>query len=75
MYVTEARKDPSDYWKTKMSGEPMPKAIADILLLNHLSGSTATGSDHFIRDFKTKPNVIIYHSHHVKNAQAKSSLS
>lgn len=65
--VIDARKDPGDYWKSMMNDEPMPKAITD--LIHH---DTAEESNHFLRNFDTKPNVIIYHSH-VHSAKMKPS--
>ncbi|KAI3446092.1 hypothetical protein Pfo_002757 [Paulownia fortunei] len=69
--ITDARKDPRDYWKSKMNGEPMPKAIADLYHQNPASDST--NLDRFVRNFETKPNVIIYHSHHVHSEKSKPS--
>ncbi|KAK6120918.1 hypothetical protein DH2020_023825 [Rehmannia glutinosa] len=72
-YVTDARKDPSDYWKDVMNGENMPKAITDLFHQNFDSDSN-TKMDRFIRDFDTKPNAIIYHSNHV-HSDEKPKLS
>ncbi|KAL0334750.1 UNVERIFIED_CONTAM: hypothetical protein Sradi_4686900 [Sesamum radiatum] len=58
--ITDARKDPRDYWQGRMDGEPMPKSITDLL---PVSDDPTNYSDRFVRDFETKPNVIIYHSH------------
>ncbi|CAA2998968.1 Hypothetical predicted protein [Olea europaea subsp. europaea] len=60
--VIDARKDPGEYWKSIMNGEPMPKAITDRI----------QDSNHFMRNFDTKANVIIYHSH-VHSAKTKPS--
>lgn len=46
-----------------MDEETMPKAITDLLHQNPTSDPN-TKTDHFVRNFDTKPNVIIYHSHH-----------
>ncbi|KAL3843470.1 hypothetical protein ACJIZ3_000873 [Penstemon smallii] len=69
-YVSDARKDPGEYWKNIMNGEPMPKAIKDLFNLNSASDFT-TGMNHFARDFDTKPNVIIYHTNHVHSEKLK----
>lgn len=58
-YVSDARKDPGDYWKSVMVEEAMPKAIQDLLNSN----SDTKIDDGFVRNFDVKPNVIIYHSH------------
>lgn len=60
--VSEARKDPGEYWKSMMNDEAIPKAIGDLMDQNRASNSEKW--DHFVRNFETKPNVIIYHSHH-----------
>lgn len=70
-HIAVARKDPRDYWKNTMNGEPMPKAITD--LFQQTPASDSTNSDHFVRNFETKPNVIIYHSHHVDSEKSKPS--
>uniref|UniRef100_A0A5B7CBJ7 Putative Organ specific protein n=1 Tax=Davidia involucrata TaxID=16924 RepID=A0A5B7CBJ7_DAVIN len=73
--LMDARKDPKDYWKSIMKGEPMPKAIEDLVHLDppasDLSNekkelhtpSETINMNRFIKDFDTRPNVIIYHSH------------
>ncbi|KAK6159450.1 hypothetical protein DH2020_006764 [Rehmannia glutinosa] len=71
-YTTDARKDPrDDYWKISMNGQPMPKAITDLFDQN----SDSMNLDRFVRNFGTKPNVIIYHSHdhHVHSEESKPS--
>ncbi|KAL2231610.1 UNVERIFIED_CONTAM: hypothetical protein Sindi_1755400 [Sesamum indicum] len=64
--ATDARKEPGAYWKSVMNGDEMPKAITDLLHHDHQSSSATdlnTERDRFIRNFDTKANVIIYHSH------------
>ncbi|KAL0422736.1 UNVERIFIED_CONTAM: hypothetical protein Slati_3296500 [Sesamum latifolium] len=58
--ISDARKDPRDYWQSRMDGELMPKSITDLL---PASDDPRKDSDRFVRNFETKPNVIIYHSH------------
>ncbi|RZB56972.1 hypothetical protein D0Y65_045882 [Glycine soja] len=44
-----------------MNDQPMPEAIKE-----NCSSSTSIrckNTDHFIRDFNIKPNVILYHTH------------
>ncbi|KAH6780034.1 hypothetical protein C2S52_011271 [Perilla frutescens var. hirtella] len=62
--VGDARKDhPGEYyWKNMMKDEAMPKAITDLMDQNPASDST-NRDDHFVTNFETKPNVIIYHTH------------
>ncbi|KAL8540261.1 hypothetical protein ACS0TY_001739 [Phlomoides rotata] len=65
-YVSDARKDPgTEYWKSVMDEESMPKAITDLLHQN----PTDTKTERFVRNFETKPNVIIYHSNHVHSVE------
>nr|GLL28480.1 dehydrodolichyl diphosphate synthase complex subunit nus1 isoform X2 [Ipomoea trifida] len=59
--AAEARRDPGEYWDAMMNGDPMPKAITDLLFVNQDSSSSS--KDRFVRDFDIKPNLIIYHSH------------
>lgn len=69
--LNDARKDPGEYWKSIMNGEPMPKAITDYFYQDPASQSNkekekhsdTINMDHFIKDFGTNPNLIIYHSH------------
>lgn len=68
-YVADARNGPGDYWKSVMNGETMPKAITDLVHQNPASDSDKK-TDRFIRNFDTKANVIIYHSHdHIHNSE------
>ncbi|KAH6789343.1 hypothetical protein C2S51_004349 [Perilla frutescens var. frutescens] len=62
--VGDARKDhPGEYyWKNRMKDEAMPKAITDLMPQNPASDST-NWDHHFLTNFDTKPNVIIYHTH------------
>ncbi|XP_031131459.1 uncharacterized protein LOC116032858 isoform X1 [Ipomoea triloba] len=59
--AAEARRDPGEYWDAMMNGDPMPKAITDLLSVNQDPSSSP--KDRFVRDFDIKPNLIIYHSH------------
>ncbi|XP_061337654.1 uncharacterized protein LOC133284610 [Gastrolobium bilobum] len=65
--LSYARKDPGDYWKNVMNGQPMPEAIKDLIQVPQVSDA---GKDHFIRDFDIKPNIILYHTH-VESKQQK----
>ncbi|KAL0348402.1 UNVERIFIED_CONTAM: hypothetical protein Sangu_1068000 [Sesamum angustifolium] len=60
--ATDARKDPGAYWNSVMNGDQMPKAIGDLLIHDQTDLNTKP-DDRFVRDFDTKANVIIYHSH------------
>ncbi|KAL1554249.1 organ-specific protein P4-like [Salvia divinorum] len=62
--VGGARRGPEEYWKSTMSDEAMPKAIHDLMSPNPTSDSIDL--DRFIKNFETKPNVIIYHSEQLK---------
>ncbi|KAH7852011.1 hypothetical protein Vadar_019466 [Vaccinium darrowii] len=82
-----ARKDPAaNYWKRVMKGEPMPKAIEEVLVHDHgaeISESkekkrwdpSQINMAHFMRDFDTSPNVIIYHSHNNMGRQTTPEKS
>ncbi|CAN4112340.1 unnamed protein product [Withania somnifera] len=60
-YVSDARNGPEDYWKSKMNGDPMPKALKD--LLNEDFPTEKNKRDHkFLKDFDMKANIIIYHN-------------
>ncbi|KAA8536116.1 hypothetical protein F0562_028594 [Nyssa sinensis] len=74
--LIDARKNPEDYWKSMMKGEPMPKSIKDLVHLDPPSLSNIEKEDHelhtasktinmnrFIKDFDIRPSVIIYHGH------------
>ncbi|KZV52668.1 hypothetical protein F511_07061 [Dorcoceras hygrometricum] len=59
-YIADARKDGGNYWKSKMKGEPMPKAIQD--LFNQNTSSEMRTTDRFVRNFEAKRTFIVYHS-------------
>ncbi|KAA8545957.1 hypothetical protein F0562_020592 [Nyssa sinensis] len=59
--LMDARKNPEDYWKRVMKGEPMPKAIQD--LVNQDPASLSNEKKEFKKDFDTRASAIIYHSH------------
>ncbi|KAL7246720.1 hypothetical protein ACSBR2_001765 [Camellia fascicularis] len=69
--LSNARKDPEDYWKKVMKGEPMPKAIEELVHGNPMasekkweaSSHEAINVAHFKKDFDTRPIAIIYHRH------------
>ncbi|XP_052194257.1 organ-specific protein P4 [Diospyros lotus] len=67
--LSDARKDPEDYWKSIMKEEAMPEAIQELLQKDPSSSSSeeknepSTNMEHFIKDFDPKPNVILYHKH------------
>ncbi|XP_024959777.1 uncharacterized protein LOC112500511 [Cynara cardunculus var. scolymus] len=63
--MNDARKGPEEYWRSIMKDEPMPKAIQDVL--SEDSTDKENNRDRFTRDFDTKPNLIIYHSHVMYN--------
>ncbi|KAK3022019.1 hypothetical protein RJ639_047409 [Escallonia herrerae] len=85
--LVEARRDPGDYWKSIMNGEPMPKAIKDFLnqdpaasqdsskIRERQTSSETIYMDHFVKDFDIKPNVIIYHSHMRINHEGEEPLA
>ncbi|KAL7206676.1 hypothetical protein ACSBR2_019401 [Camellia fascicularis] len=62
---SDARNDPEDYWKSTLKGEPMPKAIEE-LVHGDSSSSETINMEHFNKAFDTRPNHILYHSHIVK---------
>nr|GMD14793.1 dehydrodolichyl diphosphate synthase complex subunit nus1 isoform X1 [Ipomoea batatas] len=59
--AAEARRDSGEYWDAMMNGDPMPKAITDLLFVNQDPSSSP--KDRFIRDFNIKLSLIIYHNH------------
>ncbi|CAK9142584.1 unnamed protein product [Ilex paraguariensis] len=65
--LSNARKEPGEYWNSIMNGEPMPKAIKDLLLHQDPASQSTTSETMnlkpFIRDFDSRPSVIIYHTH------------
>ncbi|KAL7584883.1 BURP domain-containing protein 17 [Lactuca sativa] len=61
----DAREGPKEYWRSVMKDEPMPKAIQDVLIQD--SARSNNNKDRFTRNFDTKPNLIIYHSHVIYN--------
>ncbi|KAH7835790.1 hypothetical protein Vadar_029895 [Vaccinium darrowii] len=70
----DARKDPADYWKSIMKGDPMPEKIQQLVFLQDpsslseekikkcCSSSDSINTDHFRKDLDTSPNLISYHS-------------
>ncbi|XVE94059.1 hypothetical protein REPUB_Repub01dG0247700 [Reevesia pubescens] len=63
--LNHARKEPGEYWKSVMKDQPMPEAIKGLL---HQDPASALDSDlkkmkHFVNDFDSRHNLIIYHSH------------
>ncbi|XP_028765804.1 uncharacterized protein LOC114730107 [Neltuma alba] len=70
---SHARKDLEAYWEKKMKGLPMPELIKDLVLQDQPSVSDAD-KDLFVKDFDVKPNVIIYHSHHVESHQDEKKM-
>lgn len=67
--VDGARRGPEEYWKSTMSDEDMPKTMRDLMSPNPTSDSIDL--DRFVRNFETKPNVIIYHPRCVHSEQLK----
>ncbi|CAH8362990.1 unnamed protein product [Eruca vesicaria subsp. sativa] len=49
-----------EYWKKIMKNEPLPEPIKELL-----NNPFRTGEDRFVKDFKTKSIVIIYHNPNV----------
>ncbi|GFP95403.1 hypothetical protein PHJA_001684600 [Phtheirospermum japonicum] len=47
-----------------MNGEALPKAIRDLFHDQTFASDSNMKMDRFVRNFDTKPNLIIYHSHH-----------
>ncbi|KAL8264560.1 hypothetical protein R6Q59_022690 [Mikania micrantha] len=51
-----------------MKDEPMPKALQDVLIRDSVAITDIVNKkDLFTRNFDTKPNLIIYHSHVMYN--------
>ncbi|XP_076922737.1 organ-specific protein P4-like [Bidens hawaiensis] len=65
--VNDARTGPEEYWRSVMKDEPMPKALQDVLIQDPSNGDKENKKDRFIRNFDTKPNLIIYRSHVMYN--------
>ncbi|XP_062109064.1 organ-specific protein P4-like [Humulus lupulus] len=77
---TESRKDPAgEYWRSVMKDEPMPKAIAGLIMLSNSDHSTpkipkekTKCSDHkstlnsFTEDFEPVPHVTSYPDNEAK---------
>ncbi|KAK4340323.1 hypothetical protein RND71_041785 [Anisodus tanguticus] len=62
-YLSDARNGPEEYWKSKMNGDPMPKALKDLLHNQYQDFPTQKNKrDKFLRDFDMKANIIIYHN-------------
>ncbi|KAK1423867.1 hypothetical protein QVD17_19176 [Tagetes erecta] len=73
--TNEARSNPTEYWRSVMKDEPIPKTIQDVL---PLQDDLNVNKNLFIRNFDLKPNLIIYRSHVVyseKNHHIVSSSS
>ncbi|CAF2081695.1 hypothetical protein BRARA_F00394 [Brassica rapa] len=49
-----------EYWKKIMKNEPLPEPIKELL-----NNPFRTGEERFVKDFKTKSIVIIYHNPNV----------
>ncbi|CAN7019243.1 hypothetical protein IGI04_021437 [Brassica rapa subsp. trilocularis] len=49
-----------EYWKKIMKNEPLPESIKELL-----NNPFRTGEERFVKDFKTKSIVIIYHNPNV----------
>ncbi|MFS7920794.1 putative organ specific protein [Helianthus anomalus] len=67
---------PEEYWKSVMKDEPMPETLQNVLV--HDSSSLEDKEkkkDQFIRNFDTKPNLIIYHSHVMYNQKGHELAS
>ncbi|KAK6916550.1 Organ specific protein [Dillenia turbinata] len=72
--IINARNSPAEYWKAVMNDQPMPEAIKGLINQDpatvlsdenedcHTSSKMKKG-DWFVREFETRPNVIIYHRH------------
>uniref|UniRef100_A0A2P2N895 Uncharacterized protein n=1 Tax=Rhizophora mucronata TaxID=61149 RepID=A0A2P2N895_RHIMU len=46
-----------------MKDQPIPDAIKNLLVKDTASQSDANRKTHLVKDFDTKSNAIIYHSH------------
>lgn len=62
MNLSEARSGgvAEEYWKKIMKNEPLPEPIKELL-----NNPFRTGEERFVKDFKTKSIVIIYHNPNV----------
>ena len=64
-FLIDARSRPGDYWKSIMNNQPMPEAITELLQQDMTSESDETkfsmATNHYVRNFDVRPNVIIYH--------------
>ncbi|XP_041015853.1 organ-specific protein P4 [Juglans microcarpa x Juglans regia] len=61
--LSDARRDPGDYWKSIMKDQPIPEAIKGLLHRDLPYASDARENVHFLKDFDVTPNAIIYHAH------------
>ncbi|KAJ8763509.1 hypothetical protein K2173_002392 [Erythroxylum novogranatense] len=52
--LIHARREPEDYWRNVMKDQPLPEAIKNLM---------AQDQTHLVKDFDTRSNAIIYHSH------------
>ncbi|KAL6963879.1 hypothetical protein U1Q18_034886 [Sarracenia purpurea var. burkii] len=60
-YLIDARRDPAEYWRSTMKGEPMPEAIEQLFVDRDPSSEAISAEYRFSKDFDTVPNAIIYH--------------
>ncbi|KZV47833.1 hypothetical protein F511_40056 [Dorcoceras hygrometricum] len=58
-YICDARKDGGDYWRHKMNGEPIPKAIKE--LFNQELDANKIHTNRFVTDFGNDSSFIVYH--------------
>ncbi|RVX12317.1 hypothetical protein CK203_010692 [Vitis vinifera] len=72
--IIDGRESPGEYyWKGMMKDQPMPEAVKELVddpdfsFVSqencHTSCSGARERDHFVKDFDSRPNGIIYHGH------------
>ncbi|KAI3497322.1 hypothetical protein L1887_39848 [Cichorium endivia] len=72
----DAREGPKEYWRSVMKDEPMPKAIQDVLMEDpNGSNDKENKKARFTRNFDTKANLIIYHSHVIYNQKGHELAS
>ncbi|XP_022947675.1 organ-specific protein P4-like [Cucurbita moschata] len=61
--VSHARKEKGEYWKKVMKDEAIPEMLKELLFDDDSLVSSDAQSEHFMNNFDTHPNAIIYHSH------------
>ncbi|KAI5577248.1 hypothetical protein BDE02_09G100400 [Populus trichocarpa] len=72
--LNHARKEPREnYWKSMTKDQPIPGAIRDLFVQDPAAG--ADKMNHFVTDFDTKHNAIIYHSHEKDKLKEKKSMN